>query len=180
MSVAFHPEEYAEEVANGPSFSDEFKGIELIEVPFRFKGVEYMLREADEDAACKYRNKLTASAKWGPDGKIISMGSNADVQPMLVSMCLFTKAKVKLRDGQQVERDVNVDEKEIRKWPTRIIRKIFEKIINISELAGDDTEESLQKEIDELTKRLDKLKAEKEAGRETDPAKKEQNDTMDS
>src|SRR4051812_878860 len=67
----------------------EFDSLEPIEVPVRLGSKSYVLREPSEDIACKYRNALLKATKLGSDGKPTSLEGLADIEPQLVSWCLF-------------------------------------------------------------------------------------------
>lgn len=132
----------------------DFNDLGLREISVPIDGAVYTLREASEDAAAKYQNKLSQCTKL-TDGKVSGItGPLADSQSLLVSMCLFD------------DKNRPVPQSKVRQWPSRVVKQLFEKAAEISELAGtDDTEESLQKIIAETQEKLDKLR-EDELGNE--------------
>lgn len=165
------------DTANDPEVTSDgfnFDGFEQKVIPFRYKGVDYELREASEDAAAKYKNKLYTSTKWSADGQVRTMGNMGDLESFLIAMCLFRKDRIKQKDNTEAEKWVSVPEATVRSWPRRMTKQLFDKINEISELDTDDTEESLEKEIALLQKKLQQLR-DKKAGK--DPAKNEQGDT---
>ena len=134
--------------------------IELNEIPVKWGGEEYILREASGDAAAKYQNALMASASVKEDGSITSLRGLADAEMLLVHLCIW-------------KGDKNVPLIEVKKWPSRIVSKLYETAKEISEIDRDDSLETLEKKRE----RLDKLIKEKKE--KSDPAKNGQSDSMD-
>lgn len=107
--------------------------LDPIEIEVKIDGEIYKIKEASGDAACKYRNAMLACTTLGPDGKPTNIEGMADVEPLLVSLCLYNSA------GKRV----NVHQ--IRGWPSRIQKALFEQAKNVSELdADEDTDEDKQ------------------------------------
>lgn len=129
-----------------------FDDPEPISIPVKIGKASYTLREATGDAACKYQNAQSAAYEYGPDGSIRSIRGMADVEPLLVSLCLFDDR------GNPVGQDV------VRGWKAPIQRTLYQRAKEISELDRDETIDSLDKQIARLQARRDKLLAE-------DPAK---------
>ena len=76
--------------ANGAGGLD-FDDLAPVTVPVTLGKRKYLLREASEDAACKYRNASLAGAEISNvSGQVTvrRVGSMADVEPLLVSLCL--------------------------------------------------------------------------------------------
>lgn len=119
-------------------------------------GKDYILREATGDVACKFQNKRTKCMKFGTDGKTASIDDIADVDPLLLSMCLFAP-NVK-NPGTF---DVPVPITTIRSWPSRIVKKLVEKAKEISEL------EDVEETVADLEKRLEAAKEKAKAQEET-------------
>lgn len=112
----------------------DFGSLKVIEVPMILGGDNYVLCEADGNAGCAYRNALLSSADLtfeGTKGKVGKVHNLASVEPLLVSMCLFKVGS----DGTRKP----VPEKVIRTWPARIVKKLYDKAKEISEL--DETKE---------------------------------------
>lgn len=97
---------------------DELK---LKEIPVTLGKGKYTLREADEDAACKWRNATMSKMKM-EDGKFSGSDGIADVEPLLVGSCLFNG------DGKAV------GEAFIRTLPARIVKPLFDWIQEVSGL----------------------------------------------
>lgn len=90
---------------------------------------KYVLREATGAVAAKYRNACMACMKLTPDGKSAGIQGLADVEPLLVSMCLFTE------EGSSVELSL------IKAWPAKVVKKLFETAQEISDLKEQPKEE---------------------------------------
>jgi hypothetical protein len=118
-----------------------------VEVDVTIGGRPYVLQEASGDAACKYRNALMNCTKLGPNGKAQSMHNAADVEPLLISMCLF-RVNPEKPDGQHPPVPLKI----IRSWPNRIQKGLFNRIKAISDglLEGDsDAEDKAKNEPSE-------------------------------
>ncbi|MCK9571408.1 kinetochore protein SPC24 [Candidatus Pacearchaeota archaeon] len=127
--------------------SEEFNFDDLttIEIPVKYKGESYVLREASEASTCQYENAKAKCVKMA-DGKFAGIdGPMADTEPLLVSLCLFDSS------------GANVALTTIRSWPGRLVKKLFDKAKQISELDQQD-EETLTKQLEALTKQLDELR----------------------
>jgi hypothetical protein len=125
-----------------------FESLEPTTVPVTFKGRKYVLKEASSDATCKWRNSGLQGAQVR-DGKVSSLGNVADLEPLLVSLCLFD-----VTDGGEKP----VPLKTVREWPYKVVSALFNRARDISGLAEEeDTEESLTKRIDELTAKRERL-----------------------
>jgi len=75
---------------NTPEAMD-FSDITFQEVPVQIGDKNYTLREATGDAACLYRNAMLRCTKLGPEGKPETVVGMGDVEPYLVSLCLFNE-----------------------------------------------------------------------------------------
>lgn len=94
------------------------------EETYRIGGRDYTLVEPSEDAACRWRNLATSKAKM-QDGKVVGMDGIADVQPYLVSLCLFEET-----DKGRVAVPLSV----IRGWPARVVKVLFERAKELGDL----------------------------------------------
>lgn len=112
--------------------------ISLKEVPVTINKEAYVLVEASEDSACKYRNASMKTMTF-TDGKVTGMVGGADLEPLLVHLCLF-------------QGDKAVPLHKIRSWPARVVKALFEKAKEISDL-NEDTVEGIDKEIATLQER---------------------------
>lgn len=138
----------------------DFANLAPAEVPVKnLFGHNYVLVEATEDAAIRFRNRAAQSAKVA-DGKVVGVEAVADLQVLLLSMCL-----VELNaDGSRKTRPDGtswcVPQDVIRRWPSRVVRPLFEKAKEISALGELESPEAVRKQID----RLQDLLAEMEEG----------------
>jgi hypothetical protein len=126
-----------------------FDSIDLQEVPVQIAGKNYTLREANGEAARRYRNALLRSAKLGPDGKPVSLDGMADAEMILVNECLIDKS------GRKTPIQV------LGSWKAGIIKKLFNKAYAMSDLkeGEEDTIEGLKKRKERLEKELEETKA---------------------
>lgn len=134
----------------------DFSDLATIEITKNIGGKTYVIREASGDAACRYRNAQSKALKYN-DGKVVASEGLADVDPLLVSMCLF-----EITGPKGAEKYTPVPVAQIRAWPHRVQKYLVEKVKSISGLDLDETEESLEKQILELQEKLDKIKRDKE------------------
>lgn len=149
----------------------DFNDLTPIIIPVKMGGKNFHLVEASTDADCKYRNKQMQSAKLDKEGRPISVDNFADADPYLLSMCLFEVV------GEEDNGDPKyrkVDEKAVRRWQASVVKKLVEKLKEISGMDKDDepeeTEEYLTKQIEELTHKRAVLRGEVEEAEE-DPVK---------
>ena len=152
--LLFFPENPERIMTNSMNFD-----LEIIEVPVMLGGKSFVLKEATGAAACKYRNAMLGHTVLGESGKPVSIKGMADIEPLLVSLCLFEIITNEDSD-QIVEKQLTV--KDVGKWPAKVVTSLFEKAKEISNLSDEeDTEESLVKEQEELDKRVKELKESK-------------------
>ncbi len=128
-----------------------FDDLSVTEVPVSYGGIKYILREASEDVAAAYRNASIAGAKL-EDGKLVEMPGNiAGVQALLVSRCLFPIT------GEGEVSTKPVPQKVVGGWPSRVVKPLFEKVKEISELDEEEDLEALFKQRDKLNERISEL-----------------------
>lgn len=133
-----------------------FDSLEPIEVPFKFRGKSYVLREASEDVACRYRNAILRVSKV-EDGKFTAGDGFADTSAILVSGCLF-----EVTDGGEK----SVPLPTVRAWPARVVKPLFQKAKEISDLDEKETPETLTEKILALQEQRSKLLEESREGAE--------------
>ena len=109
-------------------------------------GKAYILREASEGAACKYRNKAMAAARMA-DGKLVGMDGAADVEPLLVSLCLWEVT-------DKGERPVSLAT--VMGWPARVVKPLFARAKAMSALDEEEqeTRETLEEKMAALQGKL--------------------------
>lgn len=114
-----------------------------IEVEIKnLNGKDYRLREASGDVVCKFQNKRAKCMKFGTDGKTASVENIADIDPELVSMCMFG-------EGKPGEFTINVPVATVRSWSARILKQLVDKVKKISDM------EELEESVAELEKKLE-------------------------
>lgn len=110
-----------------------FDSISLIRVPFKLKGEDYYLQEADGETGCEYRDAKASGMKADIDenGKVVSnsfsMQGAHKAELILLSRCLF-KGNHENGNGERVLHDI------IKQWPDRVLQPLVEKVKEISEL----------------------------------------------
>jgi hypothetical protein len=131
-----------------------------VPVTLRIKGEprRFVLTEPSEDAACRYRNACMAAARMA-DGKVVGVVGMADVEPLLVSLCLFELVPDP-RDPGGVKRRA-VPQAFVRELPPRVVKDLFTRCRALGELEERDdqpeTSESLRVQIGKLQARLTEL-----------------------
>lgn len=150
----------------------DFTDLEPVSRSVKYKEKQYVLREASADAAAKYRNQGLRGARFS-EGKMVGMGDVADLQPYLVSLCLWELVGAAKEDSAETvsaAREKNgtvekpVDLKVIRTWPERMVKEMFNWVKDVSMLDEEETEEVLNKRLQDTQKKLDEIKAKKREG----------------
>lgn len=117
----------------------DFSSLERIEIPFTGPdGKSYVLREANGAAAKQYRNRQAECSVLGPDGRVSGLRNLGELEPLLVSLCVFT------------DKGMTVNQSVIEKWPGRILTKLYDAAREISELGGEDQTKAALEEALEL------------------------------
>jgi len=128
-----------------------------IEIPVSIGDKPYVLCEADEATAVAYRNAQVRGASVDSKGQMIQLGSVGGIEPLLVSRCLLQL--VLKDDGTEMKR-LPVSEKVILKWPSRIVRPLFDKAKQISQLDEPVTLDGLYKQLAQIQERIAEMEAE--------------------
>ena len=128
-----------------------FEDLEPTRVPVTHKGRKYVLVEASADVGVKYQNACIRAARM-EEGHVVGMNDIADAEPLLVSLCLFHVNA----DGKQLG---NVAKKDILSWPNRVVKRLYEKAKDISDLDQNQTVEQLEKSIAKLQQQLDRKRS---------------------
>lgn len=128
----------------------DFGTLEEIEIPVKIKGKdgkvrEYILREASGEAVVQYRNAMFQRTTLGPEGKPTKLQGFGDVEPLLVSLCLFETT------ANGTERNVPVTV--VKAFPGRVQKKLYETALDISDLREEDTIAELEKRLLEAKKK---------------------------
>lgn len=113
------------------AFELDFNDLEPTQLPVRIGGKDYALCEANGAAATKYRNESLRRMKIR-DGKATDVGDLGDLEPLLVSLCLY---EATLEGDQVVEvSKTKVPIATIASWPARVQKRLFEEAKKISGL----------------------------------------------
>lgn len=143
----------------------DFSDLEPVRLAFNIGKRKFILCEADGDAGAKYRSAAVSAAKMN-DGKVIRVDGMGDIEPMLVSRCLFyadENGHLRVDDNDNPIKKYLVEEAVIRSWPDRVQKALFNKVKEISGLDDTDTLEKVDKQIANLQKKREKLLAKKES-----------------
>ncbi len=128
----------------------DYSNLEPIQIPVKVGKKQYILREASGDAHVQWRNAIDAATVYNEDGKRSGYKNLADVEPFLVSLCL-----VEIGENGAVSA---VTANEVRGWPQRVIKRLHDKVNEISEFNDDETEASLNKQLADINRKLAKFK----------------------
>lgn len=139
--------------------SNEFDYSDLtpIEIPVtNLNGKNYILREADGDTGAKFKSR-SAQCMRMTEGKVSGVNDIGSLEPYLLSLCML---QVSIHTDGETKHLKSVSEATIRSWPSKVVKKLFNKAKEISELNEEETVESLEKVIKEATKKLKDLRGE--------------------
>lgn len=140
----------------------------LRQIPISIDEGRFILREADESAKIEYRTKATSGFKYKRDGdklipESISGAGIHEAESTLISKCLFKEV------GHGEEYDIQpVSIQLVKKMPTRITSKMYDWILDNSDLREKPTKEVLLKQIqdnEKLLKQMEEEEAKNENGR---------------
>ena len=131
-----------------------FDDITPIEEVVHIGGADYVLRETSGDAAVKYDNARIEGYEY-KDGRLIRVHNLANLDPLLVSLCLFEG------DGK-----TPVPELTIRSWPARVQRALCERAREISRM--NEPPQELEKQIEEAENNLVLLRQQLAEAREVE------------
>lgn len=112
-----------------------------------FQGRSFVLKEATEDQAVKFKNMSAKAAKF-KDGDLTGIEGAANVEPFLLSLTM-----VELIDGKEMP----VQESFVRTLPSRVVSPLFDWVRDASGLGGKETLESVNKKLADLEKKKAEL-----------------------
>ena len=119
----------------------------LKEVPVRIKKTRYVLREASADAARQYRNAAASGAVFN-QGAVTTGTRVGDVQPLLVSLCLFKVLEWDDAENKALAvSDTHVPLDVVLSWPESIVRPLFQRAKEISTLGEAEGDEAKAKNL---------------------------------
>ncbi len=122
--------------------------------PVKYKGKEYILREAGNAAVVAYRNATAKSTRL-TDGKLSGFDGLAEAEPLLVSKCLFELNP----NGQGGNKEGAVHIEFIKSMPNRFVKPMFDWLEKVSDINERTTPDLLRKQIADLQKQLKELEA---------------------
>jgi len=130
----------------------DFNSLEPIRVPVKYGGKDYLLCEADGEASAHYDDAKIACHKYDHDtGRLLGVPLTAHLEPLMVSLCLY-EVDGDGKPGQRVPEEV------VRSWPGRVVSRLFDKAMTISE--KDETNPAwLERQIASMQARLDAIRA---------------------
>jgi hypothetical protein len=129
-----------------------FDDLAPIEIPTSIGGKKYVLREASGGAAVRYRSASARCLRMN-DGKLSAMEGIGELEPLLISMCLF-----EVTERGSVSMDTPQGRTLINSWPSRVHRALYEKAKEISPgLEEKETTETIQRRVQRDTKKLEEL-----------------------
>lgn len=92
-------------------------------------GAKYVMLEASGDVACRYRNALLDCTELGPEGTPVRVKNMADLEPYLVSMCLYPVNA----DGTVASKSVSPVL--VRSWPSRVQKALYVQARKLGDIA---------------------------------------------
>lgn len=172
------------EAGDDPRTDIDFDSLEPIRIKVSYRGKRYWLTEASEDAATKYRDRSIKAAKMY-DGKVVGMEGGAEVEPFLVSLCLYEAdpkdGSLRLTSLGDPNPEFLVPMSVVKSWPSRVVKPLYNRVREASDLTETDTVETVQKAIGKLQRKLRALldERDRDPAAEDDPSKNEPGATQD-
>ncbi len=141
--------------------SEEFRFDDLapVAIPVTFRGKHYVLTEASAGDVLAWRIRQYQHARFDAEGNATerSVQDVFESQTFLVSCCLYLADRPgapPLDAEDNLDRSKRVPLEMVRAWPDRIIDKLLEKVMAISELNVKETKEALEKRLVETVQKL--------------------------
>lgn len=123
--------ETLKKVKDEEKYEFDFSDIQWIEIPVTGPdNEEYILRELDAGGARKY-NDARISGVTMEDGKVVKVENIGGLEVLLVSLCLRAVNKRPIRPQS------------IEGWQERIIKKLFDKAKEISDIEEESADDNL-------------------------------------
>ena len=122
-----------------------FSDLSPISEPVTLGDKQYTLREANGEAARQFNNARLERIKLGSDGKPQGVKGMADIESLLVSLCLFDS------------NDKPVPESTVKSWPYRIQKVLYARAKEISRLDETESKEAIISQIEALQAQLKAL-----------------------
>ena len=146
------------------SDSLSFDSIVPIEIPVTIGDRAYVLREATQEIAERYRAKILEHLKMN-DGKLSGIsGGVEEAKTLAVGMCLH-----EANAEDKALRRVGV--KTVQSWTSRVVRALFDKLNEISILEDEnEDEDALVKQQEEIAEKLEKIRGKGSVGKNSQDA----------
>lgn len=122
--------------------SREIEDLDVIAIPFKFQGRRYLLREASEPSAVRYRAAQLRGVAFGDDGRVVP---DADkVHNVYEAQAAFVGENVFAVDdaGQAASEPLGAA---VQAWPHRHVRRLFRELEGISLLSEKEASEDTAK-----------------------------------
>lgn len=148
----------SEQLDTSPIVHDD---LEPITIEVKFRGQDYLLREADEKASVKINNARIAAARF-EDGELSRVEKAAEVATLALSLCL-----VKVDAPGKYS---PVDLSTLNAWPARFTKRLYDKAMEISGMDDKKTITQIDKEIARLQKKRTALVKELHAPKDMPPS----------
>lgn len=137
----------------------EFEDEDLTEVPVTIGSHRLILQEANGDIVVQHRNAVLAYTRYNDQGNIASISGIASAEPLLISKCLYTTVPVdKDKPDGPVVKGKLVGLEFVSNLRHRVMKKLFNRIKEISDMNDDESVEALEKQRDELNKKIAEIK----------------------
>jgi hypothetical protein len=147
----------------------DFEDLAPIEVPWTLPpayGGNYVLREASGDAAIAWRSCQMKGLTLDKTSNQMTFGNSgiAESEAVLLSKCLYSADKqfrVKTLNNGDYDPKALVPLRQILGWPNRVMKRMYDKLMEISPDLKDhpETVEQIDKQIAELQTKREKLLA---------------------
>lgn len=127
-----------------------FDTLDVQQIPVKAGNRTFLLKEASAGAVCQYQDAISASAVYNDKGVKTGHKGLADVESLLVSLCL-----VEVKDGGYA--NVSIDD--VKTWPEAVKQKLYTTVCRMSNINQPDTMEELLEHKEHIEKLIAKLKA---------------------
>ena len=130
----------------------DFGSLEIIEIPVVGpNGKKYILREASGEAAARFNSMRGKCAKYA-DGGVSEVSGVGHIPLFLLSLCLLNT-----KEDETANLHSPIVLSVVQGWPERVVKKLYAKALEISEIDQDDDLDSLKEQYEELGKKIAKM-----------------------
>lgn len=134
------------------------------EVPVKYRGKKYILREADGESSAEYRDMMLSATIQEIDDegsvKIRRVTGLSQYDLKFLSMCLMeTNAEGEIlcathgTPSGTFQKPITIKQQELVTWPDRILKKLIKKLKVMSGLLSEDKQDGQGQEKQELGKK---------------------------